>query len=59
MMKSIKEFLTHSNRRCRFTWWSRFTGFNAMWYERHSADKPPVVCGFQVDFGWATLYCGV
>lgn len=57
-MTSIKEFLTHSNRRCRFAWWGRFVGFNAMWYEQHAGNTPPTACGFQLDFGWATLYCG-
>ena len=58
-MKSIKEFFTNSNYRCRFTWWGRFMGFNAMWYERHTSDHPPKAIGFQLDLGWATVHCGV
>lgn len=58
MMKSIKEFFAHNNNHCRFVWWGRFVGFNAMWYERYTCDNPPVVCGFQIDAGWATLHVG-
>lgn len=54
-----KQMRANAQRGIHCAWWGRYIGFQALPYERHEGEKPPVLCGFQLDVGFATVYYGI
>lgn len=59
LVKDVCEARKNTLRSMRVSVWKKYVGFRFTWYERHTVNKPPAVCGFQLDVGIASIYYGV